>query len=55
MLKIMLLIILSPLAILCGIVSMAIIYAILKEIVKLIMDCVKVINDLINNRDDNRC
>lgn len=51
MLKIMLLIIISPLAILCGIVSMAIIYAILNKIIEIIMDCVKAIN----NRDDNRC
>ena len=55
MLKIMLLIILSPFAILSGIVSMAIIYAILKKIVEMIMDCVKLINDLLNNRDDNQC
>ena len=55
MLKIMLLIILSPFAILCGIVRMAIIYAILKGIVEMTMDCVKVINDLLNNRDDKQC
>jgi hypothetical protein len=41
MLKIMLLIILSPLAILCGIVSMAIIYAILNKIIEIITDRVK--------------
>ena len=50
MLKIMLLIIISPLAILCGIVSMAIIYAILNKIIEIIMDCVKAKN----NRYDNR-
>lgn len=55
MLKIMLLIILSPFAILCGIFSIAIIYAILNKIVEMIMDCVKVINDLLNNRDDKQC
>ena len=51
MLKIMLLIILSPFAILCGIVSVAIIYAILNKIIKMIMDYIKTIN----NRDDNQC
>ena len=51
MLKIMLLIILSPFAILCGIVSVAIIYAILNKIIEMIMDYIKEIN----NRDDNKC
>ncbi len=51
MLKIMLLIILSPFAILCGIVSVAIIYAILNKIIEMIMDYIKAIN----NRDDNQC
>lgn len=51
MLKIMLLIILSPFAILCGIVSVAIIYAILNKIIEMIMDYIKTIN----NRDDNQC
>lgn len=60
MLKIMLLIILSPLAILCGIVSMAIIcaivsmaiiYAIVKTIIDKIIDYIKAIN----NRDDKQC
>lgn len=55
MLKIMLLIILSPLVILCGIVSIAIIYTILKKIVEMIIDCVRVINDLLNSRDDKQC
>lgn len=55
MLKIMLLIILSPLAILCGIVSMAIIYAILNKIIEKITDRVKTIINLTNNRDDNQC
>lgn len=51
MLKIMLLIILSPFAILCGIVSVAIIYAILNKIIEMIMDYIKAIK----NRDDNKC
>ncbi len=51
MLKIMLLIILSPFAILCGIVSVAIIYAILNKIIEMIMDYIKAIN----NRDDKQC
>lgn len=51
MLKIMLLIILSPLAILCGIVSMAIIYAIVNKIIDMIIDYIKAIN----NRDDKQC
>lgn len=51
MLKIMLLIILSPFAILCGILSIAIIYSILNKIIKMIMDCAKVIN----SRDDKQC
>nr|DAD77762.1 MAG TPA: hypothetical protein [Myoviridae sp. ctCL221] len=55
MLKIMLLIILSPLAILCGIFSIAIIYAILNKIIEIITDRVKTIINLTNNRDDNQC
>ena len=51
MLKIMLLIILSPFAILCGIVSVAIIYVILNKIIEMIMDYIKAIN----NRDDKQC
>ncbi len=47
MLKIMLLIILSPITILSGIVSMAIIYAIIDKII----DYIKAIN----NRDDKQC
>ncbi len=52
MIKVMLLIILSPFAIFCAILSMSIIYAILDKIIEIIC---KEINDLINNRDDNRC
>lgn len=55
MVKAMLIIILSPLAIFCGILSIAIIYAVLDKVIEMIMDCVKVINNLINNRDDNKC
>ena len=51
MLKIMLLIILSPVTILCGMISVAIIYAILKKSVEIVVNCAKVIN----NRDDNQC
>ena len=55
MLKIMLLIILSPLAILCRIFSIANIYAILNKIIEKITDRVKTIINLTNNRDDNQC
>ncbi len=51
MLKIMLLSILSPLAILCGIASIAIIYAIVNKIIDMIIDYIKAIN----NRDDKQC
>lgn len=47
MLKSMLLIILSPITILSGIISMAIIYAIIDKII----DYIKAIN----NRDDKQC
>lgn len=55
MLKIMLLIILSPLAIFCGILSIAIIYAIVEKIINLVFDTAKTISDIINNRDDGQC
>lgn len=51
MLEIILSIILSPLAIFCGALSVAIIYAILNKIIEMIMDYIKAIN----NRDDNQC
>lgn len=51
MLKIMLLIILSPFAIVCGIVSMAIICAVLDKVIKLYIGFIKTII----NRDDNQC
>lgn len=52
MLNILLLIILSPLAIICGIISIAIIYAIIKRIVELILGTVNSIRDIINKRDE---
>lgn len=55
MLKIMLLIILSPLVIFCGILSIAIIYAVLDKVIEIIINCIKVIINLMNNRDDNKC
>lgn len=55
MLKIMFLIILSPFAIFCAILSIAIIYAMLKKVIEKIIDCMKVINDSLNNRDDKQC
>lgn len=51
MFKIMLLIIISPLVIFCGIVSVAIIYAIMNAIIDMIIDYIKAIN----NRDDKQC
>lgn len=51
MLKIMLLIILSPFAMLCGIASIAIIYTIVNKIIDMIIDYIKAIN----NRDDKQC
>ena len=51
MLKIMLLIILSPFAILSGIVSVIIIYVIVNAIIDRIKKYIKTIN----NRDDNQC
>lgn len=51
MLKIMLLIILSPLVILCGIVSVSIIYVIVNVIIEMVINCIKTIK----NRDDNQC
>lgn len=51
MLKIMLLIILSPLVLFCGILSIVIIYAVLDKVIKLYIDFIKTII----NRDDNQC
>ncbi len=53
--KIILLIILSPLAMLCGILSRAIIYIIIKKFIEIKFECVQTINDLINNRKDSQC
>lgn len=55
MIKVMLLIILSPLAIICVMLSIGMIYVILKKIAEIVMGCVKTINDLINNRNDSQC
>lgn len=55
MIKAMIIIILSPVVMICGILSIAIIYAILNRITEIVMMCVKTINDFINNRDDNKC
>ena len=51
MLEIILLIILSPLAIFCGALSVAIIYAIVNKIIDMIIDYMKAIND----RSDKQC
>lgn len=55
MLKIMLLIILSPFVLLCGILSIAIIYVILNKTIKIEMEYRNTANDLKNNRDDKQC
>ncbi len=51
MLEIMLLIILSPVAIFCGVLSIAIIYVILDKVIKIYIDFIKTII----NRDDEKC
>lgn len=55
MIKAMIITILSPLAIISVILSIAIIYAILNEIAKLVIECIKTIVNFFNGRDDNRC
>ena len=55
MLKIMLLIIISPLVIFCGLLSIASIYVILNRIIEIIINFVNTIHGLTNNRDDNQC
>lgn len=55
MLKIMLLIILSPLVIFCGILSIVIICDVLDKVIKLHIGFIKSIIDSLNNRDDNQC
>jgi hypothetical protein len=52
MLKIMLLIILSPCVLLCGILSVVIIYAILNKTIEIKMEHGNTVNNLKNNRDD---
>lgn len=51
MIKIMLLIILSPLAIFCGILSVAIVYAVLNKVVHIYAKAIKTVID----RDDDKC
>lgn len=51
MLTIILAIILSPFAIFCGILSIAIIYSALDKVIKIYIDFIKTMI----NRDDNQC
>lgn len=51
MFKIILLIILSPLILFCGILSIAIIYVVLDKVIKSIITFIKTII----NRDDSKC
>lgn len=53
MIDIILLIILSPISIICGLISMALIYAILKYIAKLIYNTAQTINDWISEMKNN--
>jgi hypothetical protein len=55
MIKAMIIIILSPLAIISVILSIAIIYAMLNEIAKLVIECIKTIVNFFNGRDDKQC
>ena len=52
MLNILLLIILSPIALICGIISIAIIYGILDYIIKLILNTADAISNAINKKDN---
>ena len=52
MLNILLLVILSPVALICGIISIAIIYGILNWIIELIFKSAEVINNTINKRNN---
>lgn len=52
MLNILLLIILSPIALICGIISVAIIYGILEWIIKLILNTADAISNTINKRNN---
>lgn len=51
MLEIMLLLILSPLVIFCGILSIAIICAVLDKVIKIYINFIKAVI----NRDDEQC
>ena len=55
MIKILLIIILSPVAIFCGMLSIAIMWAILNKIKEKVMNCSKTTNNISNNRDDKKC
>jgi hypothetical protein len=55
MIKAMIIIILSSLAIISVILSIAIIYAMLNEIAKLVIECIKTIVNFFNGRDDKQC
>lgn len=52
MLNILLLIILSPIALICGIISIAIVYGILDYIIKLILNTADAISNAINKKDN---
>lgn len=52
MLNILLIIILSPVALICGIISIAIIYGILDYIIKLILNTADAISNAINKKDN---
>lgn len=53
MLDIILLIILSPIAIICGLITIAFVYSILKYITKLIYNTAQTINDWIREMENN--
>lgn len=53
MLEIILLIILSPIAIICGLITIAFVYAILKYITKFIYNTAQTINDWIREMKNN--
>ena len=52
MLNILLIIILSPIVLICGIISIAIIYGILNYIIKLILNTGDAISNAINKRNN---
>ena len=52
MLNILLIIILSPIALICGIISIAIVYGILDYIIKLILNTADAISNAINKKDN---